>query len=181
VCLCQWTANTSRNVFHVRSYSTVHSRWLIMWGCLAEENAHSSLWCNLICESLVEFVQYIWWQGWSILAGHEGVWCLWLVSDGTCGHSEFWQKFERGTTYVRHVLSRRRRCILWSSGVRLSAIWCFSVLGTYLPTTYLPAYQNTLWQGWGMPYEQKYVRGVASVQYAGILNNSDLYLDAKYR
>jgi len=149
-----------------------------MWGCLAEENAHRSLWCNLICESLVEFTQYVWWQGWSMLAGHGGVWCLWLVSDGTCGHSEFWQKFERDTTFVRHELSRRWRSILWSSGVWLGAVWCCNVLGTYLPThphihppTYLPTRTHC---GWGMPYEQKYVRGVTSVQYAGILNNGDL-------
>jgi len=107
-----------------------------MWGCLAEENAHMSLSCNMICECLVEFVQYVWWQGWSMLAGHGGVWCLWLVSEGTCRLSELWQKFELDTTYLRHVLSQRWRCILWSSGVWLGAVWCFSVLGTHLPTTH---------------------------------------------
>jgi hypothetical protein len=111
-----------------------------MWGCLTEENAHMSLSCNMMCECLVEFVQCVWWQGWSMLAALGGVWCLWLVSDGTCGLSELWQKFERDTTYLRHVLSRRSSG-LWlgavrSSGLWLGAVWFFSVLGTHLPTTH---------------------------------------------
>jgi hypothetical protein len=116
-----------------------------MWRCFAEENSLRSLWCNLICESLVEFVQCVWWQGWSMLAGRGGVWCLWLVSDGTYGHSELWQKFRRDTKYVRHVISRPWRCILWSSWVWLSAIWCFNVLPTYLPKHTVARLRNVVW------------------------------------
>lgn len=115
-----------------------------MWGCVAEKNAHRRLWCHLKCESLVDFVQCLRWQGWSMLAGHGAAWCLCFVSDGSFGHSELWQKFEGDTACVRRAFIAVKMLIVDFRGTTPCSLvfQCVRYLPTYVPVAKL---RNGVW------------------------------------